>query len=162
MISLKWFILSFLKSEFLKNFLSIKPVLFSIKFSIISSISSFVIEQSCFISLKIKLVPNGKVLKKTKDEFWDIETVVSSFPKLIEKKFFWFLLTFKWLIFSAKGLLITLSIFKSLLLNISLIAVFASLSSKYSTEMDINKLKKIFGVFTILAGFYIYNSKEKY
>ena len=61
--------LSFLKSEFLKNFLSIKPVLLSLKFSIISSISSFVIEQSCFISLKIKLVPNGKVLKKTKDEF---------------------------------------------------------------------------------------------
>lgn len=43
-----------------------------------------------------------------------------------------------------------------------LFTVFASLSSKYSTEMDINKLKKIFGVFTILAGFYIYNSKEKH
>ena len=43
-----------------------------------------------------------------------------------------------------------------------LFTVFASISSKYSSEMDINKLKKIFGVFTILAGFYIYNSKEKY
>ena len=43
-----------------------------------------------------------------------------------------------------------------------LFTVFASISSKYSSEMDINKLKKIFGIFTILAGFYIYNSKEKY
>lgn len=43
-----------------------------------------------------------------------------------------------------------------------LFTVFASFSSKYSSEMDINKLKKIFGIFTILAGFYIYNSKEKY
>ena len=43
-----------------------------------------------------------------------------------------------------------------------LFTVFASLSSKYSSEMDIVKLKKIFGVFTILSGFYIYNSKEKH
>ena len=40
--------------------------------------------------------------------------------------------------------------------------IFAYISSKYSTEMDINELKKVFGVFTILAGFYIYNSNEKY
>jgi len=43
-----------------------------------------------------------------------------------------------------------------------LFTIFATISSKYSTEMDINELKKIFGVFTILAGFYIYNSKEKH
>ena len=43
-----------------------------------------------------------------------------------------------------------------------LFTIFATISSKYSTEMDINGLKKIFGIFTILAGFYIYNSKEKY
>ena len=43
-----------------------------------------------------------------------------------------------------------------------LFTIFATISSKYSTEMDINGLKKIFGVFTILAGFYIYNSKEKH
>ena len=43
-----------------------------------------------------------------------------------------------------------------------LFTIFATISSKYSIEMDINELKKVFGVFTILAGFYIYNSKEKY
>jgi uncharacterized membrane protein YfcA len=43
-----------------------------------------------------------------------------------------------------------------------LFTIFASVSSKYSTEMDTDTLKKFFGIFTILSGFYIYNSKEKY
>ena len=40
-----------------------------------------------------------------------------------------------------------------------LFTVFASLSSKYSSEMDIEKLKKIFGIFTVGAGIYIYTSQ---
>ena len=40
-----------------------------------------------------------------------------------------------------------------------LFTVFASLSSRYSSEMDIEKLKKIFGIFTVGAGIYIYNSQ---
>ena len=36
--------------------------------------------------------------------------------------------------------------------------IFASVSSKYTIKMNINILKKIFGVFTILSGFYIYFS----
>ena len=39
----------------------------------------------------------------------------------------------------------------------SLLAVFSYLSSKYSSEMNPQTLKKIFGIFTILSGFYIYN-----
>lgn len=39
----------------------------------------------------------------------------------------------------------------------TLFAVFSYLSSKYSSEMDPKTLKKIFGIFTILSGFYIYN-----
>jgi uncharacterized membrane protein YfcA len=39
----------------------------------------------------------------------------------------------------------------------TLFAVFSYLSSKYSSEMDQGTLKKIFGIFTILSGFYIYN-----
>ena len=38
-----------------------------------------------------------------------------------------------------------------------LFASFSYLSSKYSSEMDPQTLKKIFGIFTIMAGFYIYN-----
>ena len=38
-----------------------------------------------------------------------------------------------------------------------LFAIFSSLSSKYSSEMNPEILKKIFGIFTILSGFYIYN-----
>lgn len=38
-----------------------------------------------------------------------------------------------------------------------LFTVFASISSRYSTGMNNNKLKKIFGIFTIISGFYIYN-----
>ena len=38
-----------------------------------------------------------------------------------------------------------------------LFATFSYLSSKYSSEMDPEILKKIFGIFTILSGFYIYN-----
>ena len=38
-----------------------------------------------------------------------------------------------------------------------LFATFSYLSSKYSSEMDPKTLKKIFGIFTILSGFYIYN-----
>lgn len=43
-----------------------------------------------------------------------------------------------------------------------LFTIFATISSKYSTEMDINNLKKIFGIFTVIAGIYIYYSKEKH
>ena len=39
----------------------------------------------------------------------------------------------------------------------TLFAVFSYLSSKYSSEMDPGTLKKIFGIFTIISGFYIYN-----
>ncbi len=39
----------------------------------------------------------------------------------------------------------------------TLFTIFASVSSKYSSEMDPKILKKIFGIFTILSGFYIYN-----
>ena len=38
-----------------------------------------------------------------------------------------------------------------------LFASFSYLSSKYSSEMDPKTLKKIFGIFTIISGFYIYN-----
>ena len=38
-----------------------------------------------------------------------------------------------------------------------LFATFSYISSKYSSEMDPKTLKKIFGIFTILSGFYIYN-----
>jgi len=38
-----------------------------------------------------------------------------------------------------------------------LFAIFSYISSKYSSEMDPETLKKIFGIFTILSGFYIYN-----
>ena len=38
-----------------------------------------------------------------------------------------------------------------------LFAIFSYISSKYSSEMDSKILKKIFGIFTILSGLYIYN-----
>ena len=38
-----------------------------------------------------------------------------------------------------------------------LFASFSYLSSKYSSEMDPNILKKIFGIFTIISGIYMYN-----
>ena len=38
-----------------------------------------------------------------------------------------------------------------------LFTIFSSVSSRYSSLLDINKLKKIFGIFSIFAGFYIYN-----
>tara|TARA_B100001115_G_C15673199_1_gene325159 strand:- start:201 stop:569 length:369 start_codon:yes stop_codon:yes gene_type:complete len=38
-----------------------------------------------------------------------------------------------------------------------LFAIFSYISSKYSSEMDPKTLKKIFGIFTIISGFYIYN-----
>ena len=41
-----------------------------------------------------------------------------------------------------------------------LFTVFASVSSKYSSEMDSELLRKIFGFFTIIIGIYIYFSKE--
>lgn len=40
----------------------------------------------------------------------------------------------------------------------TLFAVFSYISSKYSSEMEPKTLKKIFGIFTILSGFYIYNN----
>jgi len=39
----------------------------------------------------------------------------------------------------------------------TLFAVFSYISSKYSSGMDPKTLKKIFGIFTIVSGFYIYN-----
>ena len=38
-----------------------------------------------------------------------------------------------------------------------LFSIFAYISSKYSSEMNPKNLKKIFGIFTVLSGFYIYN-----
>lgn len=38
-----------------------------------------------------------------------------------------------------------------------LFTVFASVSAKYSSGLDSQTLKKIFGIFTIISGFYIYN-----
>jgi len=46
---------------------------------------------------------------------------------------------------------------KASLYMATLFTVFASVSSNYSSEMDPKTLKKIFGIFTILSGFYIYN-----
>lgn len=43
-----------------------------------------------------------------------------------------------------------------------LFTIFAFISSKYSTKIDTEKLKKIFGIFTVIAGVYIYNSKGEY
>mgnify|MGYP000020583668 CR=1 FL=1 len=37
-----------------------------------------------------------------------------------------------------------------------LFTIFASISSKYSSNMDHSKLKKLFGIFTIICGLYIY------
>ena len=39
-----------------------------------------------------------------------------------------------------------------------LFSIFAYLSSKYSIQIDIGSLKKIFGIFTILSGLYIFYS----
>ena len=41
-----------------------------------------------------------------------------------------------------------------------LFTLFASLSANYNIQLDIKILKKIFGIFTILCGIYIYFSKE--
>ena len=38
--------------------------------------------------------------------------------------------------------------------------IFASISSEYSIPMDPDILRKIFGIFTIICGFYIYFNKE--
>ena len=38
--------------------------------------------------------------------------------------------------------------------------IFASISSEYSIPMDADLLRKIFGIFTILCGFFIYFNKE--
>ena len=47
---------------------------------------------------------------------------------------------------------------KAALYMATLFAVFSYISSKYSSEMEPKTLKKIFGIFTILSGFYIYNN----
>ena len=39
--------------------------------------------------------------------------------------------------------------------------IFASVSSEYSLPMDPGMLRKIFGIFTIASGIYIYSTKEK-
>jgi len=41
-----------------------------------------------------------------------------------------------------------------------LFTLFASISSNYATNFDENKIKNIFGIFTILCGFYIITSKN--
>ena len=41
-----------------------------------------------------------------------------------------------------------------------LFTLFASLSARYSIELNIQILKKIFGIFTIICGIYIYFSKN--
>ena len=46
---------------------------------------------------------------------------------------------------------------KAALYMATLFTIFASVSSKYSLPMDPQTLKKIFGIFTIGAGIYIYN-----
>ncbi len=38
--------------------------------------------------------------------------------------------------------------------------IFASVSSEYSIPMDPEILRKIFGIFTVICGFYIYFNKE--
>tara|TARA_B100001287_G_C22668510_1_gene524035 strand:- start:29 stop:397 length:369 start_codon:yes stop_codon:yes gene_type:complete len=38
-----------------------------------------------------------------------------------------------------------------------LFTIFASVSSNYSSKMNLEYLKKIFGIFTIISGIYIYN-----
>jgi uncharacterized protein len=40
----------------------------------------------------------------------------------------------------------------------TMFTLFATISSKYSISMNSNLLKKIFGLFTILSGIYIYFS----
>ena len=42
------------------------------------------------------------------------------------------------------------------LFAVLLFSIFAYISSKYSIKMDITSLKKIFGIFTILSGLYIF------
>jgi len=39
-----------------------------------------------------------------------------------------------------------------------LFTIFSSMSSKYSINMEINQLKKIYGVFMVVSGIYIYYS----
>ena len=46
---------------------------------------------------------------------------------------------------------------KAALYMATLFTIFASVSSKYSLPMDPQTLKKIFGIFTIGTGIYIYN-----
>ncbi len=46
---------------------------------------------------------------------------------------------------------------KASLYMATLFTIFASVSSNYSSEMDPENLKKIFGIFTIISGIYIYN-----
>ena len=46
---------------------------------------------------------------------------------------------------------------KASLYMATLFTVFASVSAKYSSDLDPKTLKKIFGIFTIISGFYIYN-----
>ena len=41
-----------------------------------------------------------------------------------------------------------------------LFAIFASISSDYSLSLDQDTVRKIFGVFTVLAGLYIFFNKE--
>ncbi len=43
-----------------------------------------------------------------------------------------------------------------------LFTLFASISSKYATNFDEEKIKNIFGIFTILCGFYILFSNHKF
>ena len=51
-------------------------------------------------------------------------------------------------------------IFAALYMGI-IFTIFASVSSKYTLELDKNTLRKIFATFTILAGIYIFFDKEE-
>ena len=41
-----------------------------------------------------------------------------------------------------------------------LFMIFAYISSNYSIDIDPDILRKVFGIFTIMAGIYIYNTKD--
>ena len=49
---------------------------------------------------------------------------------------------------------------KASLYMATLFTIFASVSSTYSSQMNPEILKKIFGIFTIGAGIYIFTNKE--
>tara|TARA_B100001094_G_C17427946_1_gene437747 strand:+ start:134 stop:505 length:372 start_codon:yes stop_codon:yes gene_type:complete len=66
------------------------------------------------------------------------------------------------------GLFAALKYYKNGFVNVKaalymalIFTIFASVSSEYSLPMHPDKVRKIFGIFTILAGLYIFMNKEK-